>query len=260
MEQMYQRHPEVIFLAEAFTRPEMMQGLATAGFHQGYTYFTWRNNRQELASYLNELAHETDWTFRPNFFTNTPDINPLATQSGHIACFSARMILAATMSPSWGVYSGFELCEHELLKPGGEEYLNSEKYQYRPRDWNKEPNLNILMGKLNQIRKDHPALQQLRSAKVHNTSNDGVLVFSKTDGDDLVIVAVSMYPDETREAEVYLDLAALGFAPGAQIRVHDELTGEQFTWGERDFVRLTPQNPAHILSVLPPAAKRVEGN
>jgi starch synthase (maltosyl-transferring) len=258
LDQVNQTHPEVIFLAEAFTRPAMMQSLAMAGFHQSYTYFTWRDNKRELSEYLNELAHETDWVLRPNFFVNTPDINPKFTQSGNPAAFSIRMILAATMSPTWGVYSGFELCEHEVLNPGGEEYLNSEKYQYRPRDWDSQPNLSLLMGTLNRIRREHPALQQLRSAKVHESNNDGVLVFSKTDDDDLVIVACLMYPDQTREAEIYLDLPALGLDHGSVLRVRDELTGQEYTWGEMDFVRLSPQQPAHIFTVLPPAPKRSE--
>ena len=157
--------PDVIFLAEAFTRPAMMHALGKVGFHQSYTYFTWRNEKWELEEYLTELATETDAFFRPNFFVNTPDILPSFLQSGGKTAFTIRAVLAATLSPTWGVYSGFELFENEALAPGREEYLDSEKFEYRPRDWQARgsgENLNLLLGTLNQIRREHPALQQLR--------------------------------------------------------------------------------------------------
>jgi starch synthase (maltosyl-transferring) len=149
------------------------------------------------------------------------------------------------------VYSGFELFEHEPLAPGREEYLNSEKYEYRPRDFQAEPNLNLLLGRLNEIRRAHPALQQLRQLTFLDAAHDQVLAFAKTDGSDLVIVVCSLDPDQTVETEVILDHAQFGFGSGA-VAVRDELTGNEFVWRERNFVRLTPATPAHILHVLGP--------
>jgi starch synthase (maltosyl-transferring) len=242
-------NPEVLFLAEAFTKPEMMQALGRVGFHSSYTYFTWRNTKWELTEYLTELAEQTDAYFRPNFFVNTPDINPSFLQSGNPAAFAIRAVLAATGSPAWGVYSGFELFEHEALRPGGEEYLDSEKYEYRPRDFTTEPNLNLLIGRLNEIRRAHPALQQLRQIRFLEAGHDSVLAFVKFDAADTVIVICSLDPDETVETEVALNLAALGIESGA-VHLRDELTGASFTWGEHNFVRLTPATPAHILHVV----------
>ena len=250
MRQVRATDPDVLFLAEAFTKPEMMHALGKIGFHQSYTYFTWRNEKWELEEYLTELSHEMDAFYRPNFFVNTPDINPAYLQTGNPAAFAIRAILAATMSPSWGVYSGYELFEHEPLKPGGEEYRNSEKYEFRPRDFSVEPNLSLLLGRLNQIRRDHPALQQLRQVTFHRAPHDQVIAYSKTDGDDTVIVICSLDQHNQVESDVYLDLTAPGLPGGDAVTLRDELTGATFTWGERDFVRLTPAHPAHILHVL----------
>lgn len=250
LERIHQDHPDVIFLAEAFSRPAIMQGLAKVGFQQSYTYFTWRNTKKELIAYLTELSQQTAHLMRPNFFVNTPDINPKFTQSGLPAAFTIRLILAATMSPTYGVYSGFELFEHEVLKVGGEEYLNSEKYEYRPRDYESEPNLDLLMGNLNAIRRYHPALQQIRQTTIAQTSNDSVIAFCKTEGLDKVIVVCSLDPHSTVEAEVVLDLAALGLAADASFEVRDELSGEHYAWGGHNFVRLHPANPAHILTIV----------
>ena len=247
--EVYARHPEVIFFSEAFTRPPMLQGLGQIGFHQSYTYFTWRNTRKELESYLDEVSHDTAHQMRPNFFVNTPDINPKFIHSGAPAAFAIRLVLATMMSPSWGMYSGFELLEHAVLKPGGEEYLNSEKFEYRPRDYDAKPNLNVLIGRLNEIRREHPALQQLRQVTIHPSSNDEVIVFSKRDRDDLVIIACSLNPHAIVQAEINLDMAALGLSADAEFAVHDELSGADFTWHANPFVSLTPGDPAHILSV-----------
>ncbi|MCL1839217.1 MAG: alpha-1,4-glucan--maltose-1-phosphate maltosyltransferase [Propionibacteriaceae bacterium] len=241
--------PDVIFLAEAFTKPEMMHALGKVGFQQSYTYFTWRNAKWELTEYLNELSQESAAFFRPNFFVNTPDINPFFLQSGNPAAFAIRAILAATMSPSWGVYSGFEYFEHEPLRLGGEEYLNSEKYEYRPRDYDQE-NLCALLGKLNQIRTAHPALQQLRNITFHHVPHDQVIAFSKRVHDDTVFVICSLDATGTPESEVHVDYAALGFAQGQQLKLFDELTQVEFNWGEHNFVRLPPAAPAHILTVI----------
>ncbi|WP_022910349.1 maltotransferase domain-containing protein [Aestuariimicrobium kwangyangense] len=241
-------HPEVVFLAEAFTRPQMMQALGKAGFQQSYTYFTWRNTKHELTEYVTELATEWADCYRPSFWVNTPDINPFALQSGNPAQFAIRAILAATLAPSWGVYSGFELFEHLPLAPGREEYLDSEKYEYRPRDHNAEPNLNALIGLLNDIRRRHPALQQLRRTSFQHTTSEAILAYAKRDGDDVVLVIVSLDPNLEQSAEVSLDLAGLGFDAGAVLRVHDELTGSTFSWGQTNFVKLSPATPAHIFS------------
>lgn len=242
-------HPDVLFLAEAFTTPEMMHTLGKVGFHQSYTYFTWRNTREELTEYLTEVSSETDAFMRPNFFVNTPDINPTFLQTGNPAAFAIRAILAATMSPSWGVYSGFELFEHLALKPGGEEYLNSEKYEYRPRDYAAQPNLNELLTALNRIRRDHPALQQLRQVQIAPNPHNEVFSFVKTDGDDRVIVICSLNPSATVETQVELTDEIVGVTTES-LRVRDELTGATFTWSHENYVRLTPSQPAHILHVL----------
>ncbi len=242
-------HPEVLFLAEAFTRPEMMHALGKVGYHQSYTYFTWRNDKAELTEYLTELSGDMAPFYRPNFWVNTPDINPTFLQSGKASAFVIRAVLASTLSPSWGVYSGFELCEGTPLRAGGEEYLDSEKYEYRPRDYDAPGNLNMLLGTLNAIRNNHPALQQLRNIVFHTTSDRDVICYSKWDGDDRVIVVCLLDPHDQRESEVYLDMAGLGLRPDQAMEVHDELGGATWTWGSHAFVRLTPAHPAHILHV-----------
>src|SRR3954468_21494431 len=209
--------PDVIFLSEAFTQPPMMRALGTVGFHQSYTYFTWRNTKWELEEYLDELAHETAPVLRPNFFVNTPDILHAYLQYGGPAAFKIRAAIAATGSPSWGVYAGFELFEHVAVKPGSEEYLDSEKYQIRIRDWDAAEaegrTLAPYITRLNQIRRDHPALQQLRNLTIHSSDDDSILVFSKSarnaDGtEDTVIVAVNVDPHGTRETTVHLNMPA----------------------------------------------------
>ena len=242
-------NPDVLFLAEAFTRPAMMHALGKLGFHQSYTYFVWRTQKWELEEYLTELTKVTDSYYRPNFFVNTPDINPLYLQDGNPAGFAIRAILAATMSPTWGVYSGFELFEHLPPRPGAEEYLDSEKYQFRPRDFGAQPNLNGLLTQLNELRNQHPALQQLRQTTIHTSDSDDVIVFSKTDRDDTVIVVCSLNPDAEIETLVHLDFAAIGQPDAGQITVHDQLTQARFRWGRDVFVRLTPASPAHIAHV-----------
>ena len=251
LERVHETNPEVIFLAEAFTKPQMMAALGKVGFQQSYTYFTWRVAKWELTEYLTELSRDMAPYYRPNFFVNTPDILPFHLQSGNPAIFAIRAILAATLSPSWGVYSGFELFEHTPLAQGREEYLNSEKYEYRPRDFTEEPNLNLLLGTLNGIREKHPALQQLRDIHFHHAPHDSVMAYSKHDGDDVMLVVCSLDPDNTVESEVYLDLPALGLPPGAAVEVHDELSGDTYIWGERNWVRLYPGKPAHIFHVTP---------
>jgi starch synthase (maltosyl-transferring) len=249
-----QTHPEIIWLSEAFTKPAMMHLLGKIGFTQSYTYFTWRNERWELEEYLSELSQETVDFLRPNFFVNTPDILHAYLQYGGPPAFAIRAVLAALLSPSWGVYSGFELFEHVAVKPGSEEYLESEKYQYRPRDWataeREGRSLSPLLTRLNRIRRAHPALRQLRNLRWHTADNDQILAWSKKDGDDCVLVVVNLDPHAVREATVQVDMTALGFEPWESYEVHDELSGATWTWAENNYVRLDPfVAPAHVFVV-----------
>ena len=248
--------PDVLFLAEAFTRPAMMRGLGAIGFHQSYTYFTWRNAKWELEDYLREVSSESDHLMRPNFFVNTPDILHAYLQYGGPAAFKIRAAIAATGSPSWGVYAGYELFEHVAVKPGSEEYLDSEKYQIRVRDWDAAAaegrTLAPYLTRLNEIRRQHPALQRLRNVAIHGSDDENVLVFSKADRDsgDAVIVVVNLDPHSTRETTVHLDLPRLGLHWDDSFAVHDELTGADWSWGQHNYVRLDPSHePAHILTV-----------
>jgi starch synthase (maltosyl-transferring) len=251
--------PDVIWLAEAFTRPAMMQMLAKIGFTQSYTYFTWRTEKWEIEDYLTELSTETVDFLRPNFFVNTPDILHAFLQYGGPAAFKIRAVLAAMTSPSWGVYSGYELYEHVAVRPGSEEYLDSEKYQYRPRDWAAAARdgrtLAPYLTQLNRLRRQHPALQRLRNITLHEVDNDLIMAWSKRvtlpDGtDDIVLVVLNLDPHAIREATVRLDLPALGFDWSESIEVHDELSGSTWTWGERNYVRLDPYvEPAHVFTV-----------
>ncbi|GAB2727025.1 alpha-1,4-glucan--maltose-1-phosphate maltosyltransferase [Nocardioides pakistanensis] len=257
--------PDVLFLSEAFTKPAMMRTLATVGFHQSYTYFTWRNAKWELEQYLTELSHETSHVLRPNLFVNTPDILHAYLQYGGPAAFKIRATIAATASPTWGVYAGFELFEHVAVKPGSEEYLDSEKYQIRIRDWEGAEasgrTLAPYITRLNEIRRQHPALQLLRNLTIHHADDESILVFSKfakgpADGrheDDLMLVVVNVDPHATRETTVHLNMAALGMDWHDRFVVHDELTGDSWTWGEHNYVRLDPHHqPAHIFTVRRP--------
>ena len=250
--------PDVIFLAEAFTRPAMMHTLGKIGFQQSYTYFTWRNGKDELTAYFIELRDSLDH-MRPNAFVNTPDILHAYLQYGGPAAFKIRAVLASMLSPTWGVYSGYELYEHVAVRPGSEEYLDSEKYQYRPRDWaaaeREGRTLAPYLTRLNEVRRAHPALHGLRSLGFHGVDNPDVIVFSKrrrlADGrDDVVLVVVNLDPHGAREATVSLDLPALGFDWHDSFAAHDEITGQTFHWGQYNYVRLDPAyEPAHVLSV-----------
>ncbi|HEY7431134.1 MAG TPA: alpha-amylase family glycosyl hydrolase, partial [Streptosporangiaceae bacterium] len=250
--------PDVIFLAEAFTRPAMMHTLAKVGFHQSYTYFTWRNTAAELTEYLRELSGPAAAYMRPNFFVNTPDILTEYLQHGGPPAFRVRAVLAAMLAPAWGVYSGFELCENTPIRPGSEEYLDSEKYAYRHRDWaaaeQGPAGLTPFITKLNQIRKSHPALRWLRNLRFHHVDQPELLCFSKrSERDaDTVLVVVNLDPHQPREATVWLDLPALGMGDTQQFAVTDELTGASYQWGQANYVRLDPARaPAHIFTVTP---------
>jgi len=250
--------PDVIFLAEAFTRPAMMHTLAQIGFHQSYTYFTWRNSGPEIIEYLEELAGPSAAYMRPNFFTNTPDILHEYLQHGGPTAFEVRAVLAAMLSPSWGIYSGYELCEHTPVRPGSEEYLDSEKYQYRPRDWAKAQRppdgIAPLITRLNAIRKAHPATHWLRNLRFHHVDQPELICFSKRSerDEDTVLVVVNLDPHAPREATVWLDMPALGMDYGSQFVVTDELSGNSYLWGRANYVRLDPAvTPAHIFTVTP---------
>ena len=270
--------PDVLFLAEAFTRPAMMATLAKVGFHQSYTYFTWRNTKDELTEYLTELSGPASAYMRPNFFANTPDILHEYLQHGGVPAFEIRAVLAAMLSPSWGIYSGYELCENTPLRPGSEEYLDSEKYQYRPRDWETaaRDGLGIapFITDLNRIRKQHVALHWLRNLRFHTVDQPELICFSKRvygastiserpseqtapqsgeqDGNaaDTVLVVVNLDPHQAREATVWLDMPALGMDWHEGFTVTDELSGEIFRWGQANYVRLDPAvRTAHIFTV-----------
>nr|WP_188537787.1 alpha-1,4-glucan--maltose-1-phosphate maltosyltransferase [Kocuria dechangensis] len=260
------KHPEVVFLAEAFTRPAMMQGLARVGFQQSYSYFTWRNTKLEIEEYLHEVSHETSAVYRPNFFVNTPDILTEYLQFGGPAAFKVRAVLAATGSPLWGVYAGYELYEH-VARPGAEEYLDNEKYEYRPRDFAgaeaRGASLAPYLTRLNEIRRTHAALGDLQNLTVQSTSDDALVAYSKTktvrDGDgtrkDTVIVVVNVDTHAVREGTVWLDLASLDlddadFNEDGSFWVDDLLTGDSWKWGTHNYVRLDPHyEPAHVLHV-----------
>ncbi|MBI4083077.1 MAG: alpha-1,4-glucan--maltose-1-phosphate maltosyltransferase [Candidatus Lambdaproteobacteria bacterium] len=245
------RYPEVVFLSEAFTRPKVMKALAKVGFTQSYTYFTWRNGKDELAQYLTELTQtELPEYFRPNFFTNTPDILHDFLQKGGPPAFRIRLLLAALLSPSYGIYSGFELCENDAVA-ASEEYLNSEKYEIKVRDWNAPGNLNALIAKVNAIRRENPALQQLVNLRFLPADSDQMLFFAKWDaeGSNRLLIAINLDPFSTHECTVTVPPQVAGVAPGQPYGVTDLLTGVGYTWGERNYVRLSPDLPAHILVV-----------
>ena len=250
--------PDVIFLAEAFTRPPMMAALAKIGFHQSYTYFTWRNTAAELTDYLRELSGPAAAYMRPNFFANTPDILNEYLQHGGPPAFRVRAILAALLSPSWGIYSGYELCENTPVRPGSEEYLDSEKYAYRQRDWcaaeQEQASIAPLITRLNMIRRAHPALHWLRNLRFHHVDQPELLCFSKRSAADAdtVLTVVNLDPHQPREATVWLDMPALGVDYRSQLVVTDELSGESYRWGQVNYVRLDPATaPAHIFTVTP---------
>jgi starch synthase (maltosyl-transferring) len=252
------RYPDVIFLSEAFTRPARLYGLARLGFSQSYTYFTWRTGKQELIDFAVEHAARAD-ECRPNLFVNTPDILHASLQHGGRGMFALRAALAATLSPSWGVYSGYELFEHQAVRPGSEEYLDSEKYQLRPRDFDAAlhtgNSLQPWLTRLNEIRAAHPALQQLRELRFHYVDNDALLAYSKTDPatGDTVICVVTLDPSTARQGTVWLDLPSLGLNWGDTFGVHDEVSGEGHTWSQANFVRLEPWRAVcHIMAVHTP--------
>ncbi|HEX5120974.1 MAG TPA: maltotransferase domain-containing protein [Pseudonocardiaceae bacterium] len=251
-----ERHPDVLFLAEAFTRPARLFGLARLGFTQSYTYFTWRDTQCELAEFAADLVARCD-EMRPNLFVNTPDILPKGLQRGGMAAFALRAALAATLSPTWGVYSGFELGEADVLAPGGEEYAASERFELRPRDFAAAvaagTSLEPWLERLNEIRRAHPALLDLRSLRCHPVANEALIAYSKRDpaSGEIVLCVVTLDPETTQECVVEWDLDALGLPAGERFSVYDEVSGEIFEWGESAYVKLDPRRDvAHIAVVI----------
>ena len=249
-----EEHPDVVFLAEAFTRPRVMSKLAEIGFSQSYTYFAWRVAKWELEEYLNELAHGpmVDW-FRPNFWPNTPDILSGPLRNGPPSAFRLRLLLAATMSPSYGIYSGYELCENEPASDTNEEYLHSEKYEIKSRDWDREDSLTPFISLVNDIRHRHEALSELRTLAFHAVDSDDLIAYSKRSGDgsDVILCVVNLDPNGWHEATLWVDVAQLGIEPGSSFDVYDEMTGVTYTWtGDRQYIRLDPTIvPGHVFHV-----------
>jgi starch synthase (maltosyl-transferring) len=244
-------YPDTIFLSEAFTRPKVMYRLAKIGFTQSYTYFTWRNTKREFMDYLTELVRtETSEFFRPNFWPNTPDILPEHLQYGGRQAFVMRLILAGTLSSNYGIYGpAFELLEHEALT-GKEEYLNSEKYEIREWDWNKEGNLRDLITIFNGIRKENPALQVTRNLKFYQVDNEYLLFYGKATADleNIILVVVNLDPFHTQSGWVTVPIDDFGIDPDQPYLVHDLLSQDKYIWhGERNYVELDPHIiPAHI--------------
>lgn len=253
--------PDVVFLAEAFTRPAPLQSLAAAGFQQSYTYFTWRNTKAELEEFLSGLAHDTADFLRPNLFVNTPDILTEYLQFGGRPAYRIRAAIAATAAPTYGVYAGYELYEN-VARPGSEENIDNEKYEYKLRDWARAEehgdSLAPYLARLNEIRRAHPALRQLRNLSIHWSDDDAILVYSKhldaalsPDGRaDTIIVVVNTDPHSVRQTMVHLDTRVWGVEPGEPYEVEDLATGSRWTWSDHNFVMLDAfTEPVHILHV-----------
>jgi starch synthase (maltosyl-transferring) len=246
--------PDVLFLAEAFTRPALMHGLGKLGFTQSYTYFTWRTTARELRQYCEELVASADH-MRPNFWPNTPDILHESLQHGGPPMFRIRAVLASMLTPSWGMYAGYELYEH-VARPGAEEYLDNEKYELRPRDWvaaeRSGQSLAPYIAQLNRIRRDNPALHRLRNLRFHELDNDAMLCWSKRDLEtgNTVLVICTLDPFHDQWANTTLDMPALGFDWHERFTVVDELTGAKYQWGQHNAVHLDPYvQPAHVFTV-----------
>ena len=249
--EVHAKHPDVVFLAEAFTRPKVMKALAKSGFNQSYSYFTWRNFKAELEEYFTELTQGPPADYMiANLWPNTPDILPEHLQLGGRPAFMLRAALAATLSSSWGIYSGFELCENRAL-PGREEYQDSEKYQLVKWDLNREGNISDWIARLNRARRDFPALQEYRNLRFHRADNERVIFYSKVSGDSAVLIAVSLDPFAPQDAVLHLPLERMGIPVDETYQVHEVLGGERALWqGPTALVQLTPSRPAAVWAVL----------
>jgi starch synthase (maltosyl-transferring) len=250
------KHPDVVFLSESFTRPNRMQSLAKLGFTQSYTYYTWKNSKFELMDYLRELTSPPVCEYyRPNFFANTPDILHEYLQHGGRAAFRIRLLLAATLAPVYGIYSGYELCENVAVKPGSEEYLDSEKYEIRVRDWNAPGNIKREVSRLNSIRQSHKALQELTNLRFLETTEDDIIAYLKfaPDAESVSLLGVvNVNPKEAREAMVHVPGDALGLSPGHEFAVKDLLTGASYIWkAGQNYVRLEPtEKVGHLFEIV----------
>jgi starch synthase (maltosyl-transferring) len=247
-------HPEVIFLAEAFTRPKPMKRLAKLGFDQSYTYFTWKNTKRELLEFLREfVTSDVAEYYRGNFFTNTPDILSEYLQTGGRPAFKIRAVLAATLSSLYGIYSGYELCENRARGQPSEEYLDSEKYQLKTWDWDRPGNIRQYITRLNSIRRSNRALQTTKNLRLLQSSNDNILFYAKwtEDRSNIILVAVNLDPKSTHDSTVLVPIADLGIPASQVYEVLDLITGVTYQWrGEANYVKLDPQvEPAHVLLV-----------
>jgi starch synthase (maltosyl-transferring) len=248
----HEKHPDVVFLSESFTRPNRLKSLGKLGFNQSYTYFTWKNSAWELKEYLNELIQpEMLSYFRPNFFANTPDILHEYLQSGGRPAFRIRLVLAATLSPCYGIYSGFELCENVPVRHGSEEYLDSEKYELKARDLNAYGNIKQDVARINRIRRENPAFHELQNVEFLHSEYEGVLAFRKYAPNNEILVVVNLDPFHTHETMIHVPIQRLGIADGEPYEVADLLSGARYTWrGSRNFVRLDPTDRvAHVFRI-----------
>jgi len=247
------KYPDVVFLSEAFTRPKMMKALAKAGFNQSYSYFTWRNSKRELIEYFTELTQtEMSEYFRANLWPNTPDILPFVLQDGGRPAFMIRVLLAATLSTLYGIYSGYELCENEAL-PGREEYLDSEKYQWKERDWNAPGNIKDWIARLNKIRRENRALQFYDNLRFYHADNDAILFYGKMTParDNIILVVVNLDPHRKQNSYVDVPIDQFGQMESDVYQVHDLLSDARYTWrGHQNYVELDPEiQPAHVFRV-----------
>jgi starch synthase (maltosyl-transferring) len=255
LEEVRGRHPDVLFLSEAFTRPKLMYRLAKLGFSQSYTYFAWRNTKDEITRYFRELLEQEEY-FRPNLWPNTPDILTAPLQQAGRPAFLIRLILAATLGANYGIYGpAFELCESEPREPGSEEYLNSEKYELKHWDLHAPWSLRAEIALINGIRRENAALQYDRTLRFHDTDNPSLICYSKTSpgGSNVIATVVNLDPFNKQWGFVTLDLHSLGIDPHRDFRAHDLFSGEEYIWrGSRNYVELTPETrPAHILRLQP---------
>jgi starch synthase (maltosyl-transferring) len=244
-------HPEVIFLSEAFTRPKTMKLLAKAGFSQSYTYFTWKNTKRELEELVQEFViSDVGEYYRGNFFTNTPDILSEYLQKSGRPAFKIRLALAATLSSSYGIYNGFELCENRAVAPGSEEYLDSEKYQYKVWDWDRPGNIKEYISKINRIRAENPALQFYRNLHLLKSDSNDVIFYGKwtEDKSNVILVAVNLDPFNAHDSKIVVPLWELGLSDNQSYRVRELITGNRSEWkGETNYVKLDPNvEPAQI--------------
>ncbi|MDO5747644.1 MAG: alpha-1,4-glucan--maltose-1-phosphate maltosyltransferase [Actinomycetaceae bacterium] len=266
LKEMRYKHPNVLFLAEAFTRPAMMRTLGAVGFHQSYTYFAWRNTKEELEEYFQEVAHDTAHVMRPTFWPTTHDILTEIMVRGGFAAHVLRAVLAATGAPSWGIYSGYELIEN-VQRPGFEEGIDNEKYEFKPRDFSTPTAvaMETVLTRLNSARRKHPALQRLRNITIHPTTNPNIICYSRhveawesaSGNSDTVIVVVNLDPNNFQSGLVNLDISELGLSwsvsgDGPVMRVRDELDGHDYAWGLSNYVEFAPYaRMAHVFAVEP---------